>query len=154
MKFNFYDFKTLFVNAKSKQEALDKLYADWDDKALGFWQIQYEKYDKSEGEKLHFANNLLNGFIQRMDEKLRRHSLGCFGVYGDLGELEQIGLMLWRGSELPGPMLEHPQFEYWRKRKLDVKSEADRQLILDYLTKTQETDKVEGRIVQNWQMYK
>ena len=100
---------------------IKELAADWDEKALGFWLVQYEKYDKSEGEKLHVCNNMLNGFIQRIDEKLRKHSLGTFGVYGDEGELEQFGLMLWRGSEIPVPMVEHPQFEYWNKKKLDVR---------------------------------
>ena len=87
--------------------------------------------------------------MQRMDEKLRSNSLGCFGVYGEPGTLEQIGMMIWRGSELPPPMVEHPQFEYWEKKKLDVKSEADQKTILEYFT-TKEDGKVDGRIVQNW----
>jgi hypothetical protein len=41
LSFDFYDFKTLFVNAQSKQEVLEKLKGDWDEKALGFWYIQY-----------------------------------------------------------------------------------------------------------------
>lgn len=44
---------------------------------------------------------MLNGFIQRIDEKLRPHSIGCFGVYGEPGTLEQFGVMLWRGAEIP-----------------------------------------------------
>jgi hypothetical protein len=42
-KFDFYDYKTLFVNAKSKKEALEKLWGPemWEDKALSFWLIQY-----------------------------------------------------------------------------------------------------------------
>ena len=125
LKFDFYDYKTLFVNATSKKEALEKLWGPemWDDNGLAFWLIQYQKYDKSEGEKLHICNNMLNGFIQRIDEKLRRHSLGVFGVYGDEPELEQFGLLLWRGSDLPEPMKEHPQFEYWSETKLDVKKD-------------------------------
>ena len=65
LKFDFYDYKTLFVNAPSKKEALAKLCAPdmWDDKALSFWLIQYQKYDKSEGEKVHICNNMLNGFV-------------------------------------------------------------------------------------------
>ena len=56
---------------------------------------------------------------------MRPHSLGVFGVYGEEPNLEQFGVMLWRGSEIPFPMSEHPQFEYWLKKKLDVKSEKD-----------------------------
>jgi hypothetical protein len=148
LKFDFYDYKTLFVNAPSKKEALEKLCAPdmWDDNALAFWLIQYQKYDKSEGEKTHICNNMLNGFIQRIDEKLRRHSLGAFGVYGSEPELEQFGLMLWRGKDIPAPMLEHPQFEFWSKRKLDVAK--DQELILQYLTVKE--GQVEGREVQSW----
>jgi hypothetical protein len=51
---------------------------------------------------------MLNGFIQRIDEKLRRHSLGSFGIYGEEPELEQFGLILWRGEDIPAPMKEHP----------------------------------------------
>lgn len=89
---------------------------------------------------------MLNGFIQRIDDKLRNFSLGCFGVYGEPGSLEQIGMMIWRGNELPPPMLEHPQFEYWEKKKLDVTSEADQKLIHAYFT-TKEDGNVEGRVV-------
>jgi hypothetical protein len=42
-------------------------------------------------------------------------------------------------------MKDHPQFEYWNKKKLDVKTEADRKLIFDYLTKKE--GKVDGRSV-------
>ena len=65
LKFDFYDYKTLFVNATSQKEALEKLWGPemWDDKGVAFWLIQYQKYDKSEGEKLHICNNMLNGFI-------------------------------------------------------------------------------------------
>jgi len=81
-----------------------------------------------------------------MDDKVRKHSLGCFGVYGDEPNLEQIGLMLWRGSEVPAILNDHPSIEYWTKKKLDVSSEGDRKLIHDYLT-TQE-GVVDGRKVQ------
>ena len=98
------------MNAKDKKEALEKLWSDecWDDKALSFWKLEYEKASAKEGEKLHVNNNMLNGFIQRMDDKVRKHSLGCFGVYGDEPNLDQKGLMLWRGTEVPGVLKDHP----------------------------------------------
>jgi len=43
-----------------------------------------------------------------MDEKLRKHSLGVLGVYGDEPSLEIIGVFVWRGTELPQPMVDHP----------------------------------------------
>jgi len=60
----------------------------WDDKGLSFWLIQYEKFSDKEGAETHVCNNMLNGFIQRMDEKIRPHSIGSFGVYGEPGSLE------------------------------------------------------------------
>lgn len=117
-------------------EALEKLWGKdhWDDKALSFWLLQYQKFSPKEGEKVHINNNMLNGFIQRMDDKVRKHSLGCFGVYGDEPNLEQIGLMLWRGNEVPAILNDHPSIEYWTKTKLDVSKDSDKKLIHDYLT--------------------
>ena len=90
--------------------------------------------------------------MQRIDEKMRPHSLGVFGVYGDEPDLEQFGLVLWRGPEIPVPMIEHPQFEYWQKRKLDVTKEEDKQIILEYMTKNE--GKVRGMTAQKVIWYK
>jgi hypothetical protein len=132
-------------------EALETLWSadKWDDKALSFWLLSYEKFSAKEGEKVHVNNNMLNGFIQRMDDKVRKHSLGAFGVYGDEPNLEQIGVMLWRGSEVPAILDDHPSIEYWKKQKLDVKKPADKKLIHDYLT-TSEEGTVDGKKVQSY----
>ena len=50
----------------------------------------------------------MNGFLQRMDDKLRKHSLGVMGVYGEEPNLEITGVFIWRGSKIPPPMVEHP----------------------------------------------
>ena len=50
---------------------------------------------------------MLNGFIQRIDDKIRPHAIGSFGVYGAEGSLEQFGIMLFRGAEIPPMMMEH-----------------------------------------------
>ena len=88
-----------------------------------------------------------------MDDKVRKHSLGCFGVYGDEPTLDQKGLMLWRGAEVPDILKDHPSIEYWQKTKLDIKNPKHKELILAYLT-TPEGGKVEGKTVQSFQMYK
>ena len=85
LKFNFYDFKTEFVNSKDKAATLQSLYKKWEPEGLSIWYLQYQKFDASEGTQLHIVNNLLNGFMQRMGEKLRANSLGSFGVYGEPG---------------------------------------------------------------------
>ena len=43
-----------------------------------------------------------------MDETLRKHSLGSLGVYGQEPSLEIMGVMMWRGPDIPLPMQEHP----------------------------------------------
>jgi elongation factor 1-gamma len=126
----------------------------FDANGVSFWLLHYQKYDKSEGDRLHFTANLLNGFMQRMDEKVRNHSLGVFGIYGEEPDLEQMGLFLWRGTELPQPMVEHPQFEYWNKKKMDVKNEGDCQLIIDYLTTKEGQITLDGKKAQKVIYYK
>ncbi len=79
---------------------------------------------------MHQTNNLLNGFLQRIDDKLRKHALFVMGVYGEEPSFEIMGVFLWRGVGLIEPMKEHPQFEYFNQRKLDIKgSAADRELV-------------------------
>ena len=147
----FYDLKTEIVNSKDLKGTLSSLFSAerWDDKAISFWLLQYEKYNAKEGAEVHICNNLLGGFIQRIDEKLRPHSIGTFGVYGQPGELEQFAVMLYRGAEIPPQMLDHPQFEYWKKTKLDVSKAENQELILNYLT-TKEDGVVQNRTVQSW----
>lgn len=105
--FDFFNYKTLIVNALDKKEALKTLWDQWDNSAFSFWFVKYDKYE-GEGEKLPATNNLMNGFLQRMDDKIRKHTLAVLGVYGDEPKLDILGVFMFRGVELPLPMLEHP----------------------------------------------
>jgi hypothetical protein len=90
---------------------------------------------------MHQTNNLLNGFLQRMDDKMRKHSLCVLGVYGDEPSLEIMGVFFWRGVGIIEPMIEHPQFEFFDKRKLDIKnSQADRELVERFWTVKEDED--------------
>ncbi len=127
--FNLFDFKTFIVNHKDKREALQTLWKNWDNNAFSFYFVHYQKY-QGEGELVHVTNNYLGGFLQRIDDKLRRHCLFTLGVYGDEPSLEVMGVFFMRGTGIIEPMNEHPQFEYWEKRKLDISgSAADRELV-------------------------
>lgn len=75
----------------------------WESGKLSFWLLKYERLP-SEGKELFKTNNGLNGFMQRMNDKLRPVSLGVFGVYGDSPALEMIGCALFVGNDLPVPM--------------------------------------------------
>ena len=90
---------------------------------------------------LHVTNNLLNGFLQRMDDKMRKHSLCVLGVYGEEPALEIMGVFFWRGTGVIEPMKEHPQYEFFEQRKLDIKgSAADRELVERFWTVNEEQD--------------
>jgi len=75
-----------------------------------------------------------------MDDKMRKHALCVLGVYGEEPNLEIMGVFFWRGTGIIQPMEEHPQFEYYEKRKLDIKgSQADRELVETFwVTKEEE----------------
>lgn len=101
----------------------------------------------------------MNGFIQRIDDKLRKHALGVIGVYGEEPNLEIMGILMWRGTGVPEPMIDHPQFEFYTKTKLDIlKSEADRKLVEEFWTKKEEEvlELADGRKlkVQTKKLYK
>ena len=109
LPFSLYDFKTEFVNSKEKTQVLDDL---WNNKCnpeqISVCHLHYDKYE-GEGEKLVPTNNLLGGFMQRIPEILRKHALGVIGVYGEEPALEIMGVMIWRGAEVPYPLeKEHP----------------------------------------------
>lgn len=113
---------------------------------MSFYFVHYQKYE-GEGKVLHEFNNLLNGFMQRMDDKLRKHALCILGMYGEEPSLELLGVFFWRGTDVPQPMLDHPQFEYFTQKKLDIKgSQADRELVERFWeVKEEQKLKVEGK---------
>ena len=66
---------------------------------------------------------------------MRNHTLCVLGVYGEEPALEIMGVFFWRGTGVIEPMKEHPQYEYYTQRKLDIKgSEADRELVERFWT--------------------
>ena len=95
---------------------------DW--KGWSFWFFHYDKYE-DEGTKLHVTNNLMNGFLSRA-EHTSKYTFGRHAVLGEEPNLEIMGVWLVRGLEIPdGLEKEHPQFEYYNKRKLDPQNKPD-----------------------------
>jgi elongation factor 1-gamma len=77
------------------------------------------------------------------------------GVYGDEPNLEIRGLWLWRGVEIPLEMKEHPSFEFHKLFKLNVESEADRNVINQYwLNQTEDESVVEGLVARTLVYFK
>ena len=49
---------------------------------------------------------------------------------------------MWRGTDVHVNMKEHPSFEYYEVRKMDVTNEADKNLIIENWTKLEENQKL------------
>jgi elongation factor 1-gamma len=132
--FDLFNFKTFYVNHPDKRgEAVDEWYKTLDWEGWAFWFLHYDKYE-GEGEQLHVTNNLMNGFLNRA-EHTSKYVFGKQAVLGDEPNLEIMGVWLMRGTVLPdGLVKEHPQFEYYRTRKLDPRNNADDdKLIRDFM---------------------
>lgn len=151
-KFVLPDFKTYFVNlADKKGEGMKHFFENYD--AEGY-SLYYAKYDKAEGEGtvLYQFANLMNGFLQRLDH-FRKHCFSMMAITGDEPSLDIESVWLFRGKGIPAAMNEHPQWEYYQTRELNINNEADRQLIADFWT-CKTDDVVQGKKIQNCKMHK
>ena len=148
--FDLFNFKTLFVNIKDKKgEGIEELKKQFDPNGFSLWFLHYDKY-KGEGEKLYITNNLCNGFLQRFDD-FRKYCLARHLVLGDEPNLEIEGVWLWRGTGIPQEAIDHPQFEYYKTRKLDLNNKEDEDLVRAFWG-AEYTDKINGQTIQtiNW----
>lgn len=118
------------------------MFKNFDKEGYSLWLVYYDKYE-GEGEKLYMTNNLANGFLQRLDH-FRKYCFGAWGVYGDEPKLEIRGLFIWRGTEKPQEILDHPSYEYHFFTKLDVADPKTRKLVDEYWLNMTEETKVEG----------
>ena len=130
-KFDLYNFKTLFVNHPDKAGGgVDELLNQLDREGWSMWKLEYEKY-KGEGEVMYKTENLLQGFIQRF-EKFGKYSFARMCVLGEEPNLEIEGVFLWRGLGIPQECIDHPQFEYYKNRKLDLDNQDDVKVIREF----------------------
>uniref|UniRef100_A0A7S3CT45 Elongation factor 1-gamma n=1 Tax=Strombidium rassoulzadegani TaxID=1082188 RepID=A0A7S3CT45_9SPIT len=152
--FNVYDFKTFYINHKDKKgEGVDEWYKMLDWEGWSFWFLHYEKYT-GEGEKLHVTNNLMNGFLTRA-EHTSKYTFGRHCVLGEEPNLEIMGCWLMRGQELPdGLVKEHPQFEYYKSRKMDPRNnKADDTLVREFFA-AKEGETINGMLAQTLRYHK
>jgi len=151
--FNLFDFKTLIVNAPEKKEAVKTFFEQFDPSGYSIW---YMSYDKAEGEGavVFLTNNLLSGFFQRL-ETFRKYAFAVCGVYGDEPNLEIRGVWVWRGTEMPNELKDHPQIEYFNFTKLDSKNENDRKKLEEYWCgMNEDEDVVDGLKARTVRFYK
>jgi len=145
--FNLYDFKTFFINHPDKKGVgVDEMYKKIDWNGWAFWKFEYDIYE-GEGEKEHVANNLMNGFLSRAESANKL----CFArhcVLGKIPNLQIYGVWLCRGpTEVPDALVkDHPQFEYYKARKMDPRNnKADDKLVRAYWG-GKEGDIIDGKL--------
>lgn len=93
-------------------------------------------------------------FMNRL-EPMRRYSFGVIGIYGDEPALELCGVLCWRGLDVPQQLIDHPSFEYYQRRKLDLNNAEDKALLENYWTDvTVNESVVEGRTLRDYRPWK
>lgn len=127
--FDLFNFKTLMVNHPDKKgAAIDELKKQFDKEGFSIWFLHYEMYG-TEGKVLYMTENLCKGFLQRFDD-FRKWCLARHLVLGTEEKQEIMGVWLWRGTGIPQEANDHPQFEYYKTRKMDIfNNEEDEKLI-------------------------
>lgn len=128
---------------------MDYLWEHFDDKALSFWHLKYDKLP-SECKKLFLTNNLMNGFVDRAVH-MTKHVFGVLGVYGHEENYNIKGVWMGRGTQGLPLIEDHPQQELFFYRKLDPNNSEDKQLITDYFTKNvEDNDIIEGETLRTF----
>ena len=142
-KFNLEEFKRSFLNSKNKQEAIKKFLEDFDPEEYSLWWLDHQNLPE-EGKVLFSTSNAKNFFLQNLDS-FRRYCFAVHGVYGKEGDYKIRGVWLWRGRDIPNEIKENENYDYLTIKSLDPKDKEDVELINDYWTKLNETDKVQRR---------
>jgi len=151
-KLDLYNFKTFYVNHPDRKgEGIKFFFDNYVPEDYTVYHVEYQNYP-GEGEVLYQTLNLMNGFLQRIDH-FRKHVLAMHAVLGEEPKLAVQGVWLFRGKGIPEQMKDHPQFEYYTKRELDVSNADDRQLISDFWA-AKEGETVNGLKVQACKMHK
>lgn len=153
-KLDLNNFKNYFVNLtpeQKKDEGMKYFFDNYDPEGYSLYFAKYEKYE-GEGVVLYQTSNLMNGFLQRIDH-FRRHTFAMMAIVGEEPNLDIESVWLFRGKGIPLQMQEHPQFEYYEKRELDINNEADKQLIKEFFC-ARVGDTVNGKPVVECKMHK
>ncbi|SCP05384.1 elongation factor 1-gamma, putative [Plasmodium ovale] len=117
------------------------------------FSLYYMKYDKLEDEcQISFvACNMASGFLQRLENNFSKYSFAVITVLGENKNYDIEGVWLFRGTDIPFEMKDHPSFEYHIFKKLDVNNSADKNLLEQYWCSK---DTIAGRPVVDRKVWK
>lgn len=106
-KFVLPEFKTFFVNIPDKRgEGMTRFLETYDPEGYSIYFCHYDKYE-GEGQVLYQTSNLMNGFLQRIDN-FRVHTFSMMAILGEEPNLNIEGVWLFRGHGIPQEMIDHP----------------------------------------------
>jgi elongation factor 1-gamma len=151
-KFNLFDFKTLFVNAADKHEALKFFWENYDNEGYSLYNVHYIKVE-GEGKVLFLTNNMMNGFLQRL-EHFRKYAFAVHGVYGEEPNLEIKGVWCWRGQGIPFEIKDLDSYEFHTWTKLDPSKPEDRKKVTESWTGLNEGAIVDGLTAREVKYFK
>ncbi|CAD8049986.1 unnamed protein product [Paramecium sonneborni] len=142
--FNIDDWKRQFLASKDFASEFKTFWNIFDSQGWSIWIVKYIK-GESEGKVLIQFRNNCSGFLQRADPHFKKWAFAIHGVYGDVPDLQISGAWIWRGTEIPQYLKDHPTFEYLQLTKLDASKPEDRVLFEEYwLNQTEDESKVQG----------
>ncbi|CAD8071813.1 unnamed protein product [Paramecium sonneborni] len=143
--FNIDDWKRQFLASKDQAAEFQHFWNVFDSQGWSIWIVKYIKAE-GEGKVLISFRNNCNGFLQRADPHFKKWAFAIHGVYGDVPNLDISGAWIWRGTEVPQYLKDHPTFEYLQLTKLDASKPEDRALFEEYWTQqTEDESKVQGQ---------
>eukprot|EP01087_Luapelamoeba_hula_P002204 TRINITY_DN118_c0_g1_i1.p1 TRINITY_DN118_c0_g1~~TRINITY_DN118_c0_g1_i1.p1 ORF type:complete len:417 (-),score=89.03 TRINITY_DN118_c0_g1_i1:65-1315(-) len=123
------EWKRTYSNEKTREVALPWLWEHYDPEGYSLWFADYKYND--ECVKNFMTNNLLGGFIQRLD-KVRKYGFGSLLIFGDEPKLQVATAWLFRGTEVPQEMKDVDDYAHYEWRKADPANEADKKLVEDF----------------------
>jgi len=101
----------------------------WEKFDAAGWSLWHSNYKyNSELDQLFRVNNLVGGFVQRLD-KLRKYGFGSIIIFGEENNFQIEGAWLFRGSEIPQEMKDCDDCELYEWRKLDHTDDHDKRLV-------------------------
>jgi elongation factor 1-gamma len=147
--FDLFNFKTFFVNEPDRYgSAVDEFLKMYDKEGWSCHHMHYEMYVDSkgvrqEGVKVYHSENMIDGFLQRWED-FRNWSFGRMCLLGTEDAQEIKGVFMWRGQGVPKECDEHPSFEYYKRRQLDIVNNKEDLALLRAYWGSKPDDTIEG----------
>ena len=135
-KFDLESFKKKFMSNSNLKGAMRDFWKTYDPEGYSLWHIEY-KNEPNECITL-FRTVIIKGDILLQLKYFKKYCFGVFGVYGQDGDYQISGCLMWRGQEIPDEIKEINCYDKLVIRQLNPKEKRDQQLVHDYWTHIKE----------------